>query len=102
MLAKQKAFSLLGDEALPVEVEVEVSPSGLPKQVLVGLPETAVEESTHRVERSMVKSGFQRPQSRIAINLAPARRPAVMVPKIFPASHSALRYQWLWPLRLLM
>ena len=75
MLAKLKTFSLVGIEALPVEVEVDVSPSGLPKQVLVGLPEAAVKESTHRVERAMVNSGFQRPQSRIVINLAPADLP---------------------------
>ncbi len=41
MLAKLKTFSLLGIDALPVEVEVDVSPSGLPKTVLVGLPEAA-------------------------------------------------------------
>src|SRR5208337_4070971 len=75
MLAKLKTFTLVGIEALPVEVEVDVSPSGLPKQVLVGLPEAAVKESTHRVERAMVNSGFQRPQSRIVINLAPADLP---------------------------
>lgn len=50
MLAKLKTFSLLGIEAVPVEVEVDVSPAGLPKTVLVGLPEAAVKESTHRVE----------------------------------------------------
>ena len=33
MLAKLKTYSLVGIEALPVEVEVDVSPSGLPKQV---------------------------------------------------------------------
>jgi magnesium chelatase family protein len=75
MLAKLKTFSLLGIDALPVEVEVDVSPSGLPKTVLVGLPEAAVKESTHRVERAMVNSGFQRPQSRVVINLAPADLP---------------------------
>ncbi len=75
MLAKLKTFSLLGIEALPVEVEVDVSPSGLPKQILVGLPEMAVKESAHRVERAMVNSGFQRPQSRVVINLAPADLP---------------------------
>ena len=75
MLAKLKTFSLLGIDALPVEVEVDVSPSGLPKTVLVGLPEAAVKESTHRVERAIVNSGFQRPQSRIVINLAPAELP---------------------------
>jgi magnesium chelatase family protein len=75
MLAKLKTFSLLGIDALPVEVEVDVSPSGLPKTVLVGLPEAAVKESTHRVERAMVNSGFQRPQNRVVINLAPADLP---------------------------
>ena len=59
-LAKLRTFSLVGIEALPVEVEVDVSPSGLPKHVLVGLPEAAVKESTHRVERAMVNSGFKK------------------------------------------
>src|SRR5512135_3011244 len=75
MLAKLKTFALLGIEAVPVEVEVDVSPAGLPKTVLVGLPEAAVKESTHRVERAMVNSGFQRPQSRVVINMAPADLP---------------------------
>ena len=75
MLAKLKTFSLLGIDAVPVEVEVDVSPSGLPKTVLVGLPEAAVKESTHRVERAIVNSGFQRPQNRVVINLAPADLP---------------------------
>ena len=72
MLAKLKTYSLVGIDALPVEVEVDVSPAGLPKTVLVGLPETAVRESTHRVERAIVNSGFQLPQHRVVINLAPA------------------------------
>ena len=75
MLAKLKTFSLLGIEALPVEVEVDVSAAALPKTVLVGLPEAAVKESTHRVERAMVNSGFTRPADRVVINLAPAELP---------------------------
>jgi magnesium chelatase family protein len=75
MLAKLRTFSLLGIDALPVEVEVDVSPSGLPKTVLVGLPEQAVRESTHRVERALVNSGFELPRNRIVINLAPADLP---------------------------
>ncbi len=43
--------------------------------MLVGLPEAAVKESTHRVERALVNSGFQRPQDRVVINLAPAELP---------------------------
>lgn len=75
MLAKLQTFSLLGIEALPVEVEVDVSPCALPKTVLVGLPEAAVKESQHRVERAMVNSGYLRPQDRVVINLAPAELP---------------------------
>src|SRR5207253_11485541 len=75
MLAKLRTFSLLGIEALPVEVEVDVSPGALPKAVLVGLPEAAVKESLHRVERAMVNSGFLKPQDRVVINLAPAELP---------------------------
>ncbi len=75
MLAKLKTFSLLGIEALPVEVEVDVSPGAIPKTVLVGLPEAAVKESTHRVARAIVNSGFVRPQDRVVINLAPAELP---------------------------
>src|SRR6185312_12728505 len=75
MLAKLRTFSLLGIEALPVEVEVDVSDGALPKTVLVGLPEAAVKESTHRVERALVNSGFLRPQNRVVINLAPADLP---------------------------
>ena len=75
MLAKLNTLSLLGIEALPVEVEVDVSPGAMPKTVLVGLPEAAVKESTHRVERAIVNSGFQRPHDRIVINLAPAELP---------------------------
>ena len=75
MLAKLKTFSLLGIEAMPVEVEVDVSPRALTKNILVGLPEAAVRESTHRVERALVNSGFDRPSDRIVINLAPAELP---------------------------
>jgi len=75
MLAKLHTFSLLGIDALHVEVEVDVSPGALPKTVLVGLPEQAVKESLHRIERAMVNSGFVRPQDRVVINLAPAELP---------------------------
>ena len=75
MLAKLYTFSLLGIEAVPVEVEVDVSPGTIPKTILVGLPEAAVRESTHRVERAIVNCGFQRPYDRVVINLAPTELP---------------------------
>ena len=75
MLARLRTFTLLGIDALPVDVEVDLSPAALPKTILVGLPEAAVKESTHRVERAIVNSGFVRPQDRVVINLAPGDLP---------------------------
>jgi len=74
MLAKLNAFALVGIDARPVSVEVDVS-AGLPKTVLVGLPEMAVRESVHRIERALVNLGYQRPSGRTVINLAPADLP---------------------------
>ena len=72
MLAKLSSYTLVGIEAAPVEVEVDVSSASMPKTVLVGLAEAAVRESTHRVERALVNSGYRRPIDRVVINLAPA------------------------------
>jgi magnesium chelatase family protein len=71
MLAKLNTFALVGIEAVPVEVEVDAS-AGLPKTVLVGLPEMAVRESIHRIERALANLGYDRPTGRTVINLAPA------------------------------
>ena len=72
MLAKLTSYTLVGIDASQVDVEVDVSSASMPKTVLVGLAEAAVRESTHRVERALVNSGYRRPIDRIVINLAPA------------------------------
>ncbi|MBA4065219.1 MAG: magnesium chelatase [Isosphaera sp.] len=71
MLAKLRAFALVGIDAVPVEVEVDAA-AGLPKTILVGLPELAVRESVHRIERALANLGYARPTGRTIINLAPA------------------------------
>jgi magnesium chelatase family protein len=75
MLAKLYTYSLFGIQAVPVEVEVDISPGAMPKTILVGLAEAAVKESTHRIERALVNSGYHRPVDRIVINLSPAELP---------------------------
>lgn len=75
MLVKFLTFSVLGINAVPVEVEVDVSPFGAPKIILVGLPETVVRESTHRVTRAIENAGYRNPHHPIVINLAPADLP---------------------------
>jgi magnesium chelatase family protein len=74
MLAKLNTFALVGIEAVPVQVEVDVS-MGLPKTILVGLPEAAVRESQHRIERALANLGYDRHPGRTVINLAPADLP---------------------------
>src|SRR5215203_5677665 len=71
MLAKLRTFALAGIDAVPVEVEVDAA-AGTPKTVLVGLPELAVRESVHRIERALANLGYFRPSGRTIINLAPA------------------------------
>lgn len=57
-----------------VAVEVDLAP-GLPTLNLVGLPEAAVKESRDRVRAAIVNSGFEFPNRRITVNLAPADLP---------------------------
>ena len=54
-----------------VTVEVDLSP-GLPGLSIVGLPEAAVRESRDRVRAAILNSGYQFPNRRITVNLAPA------------------------------
>ena len=62
---------MLGVEAYPVSVEVDVS-FGLPTFNMVGLPDTTVRESRDRVRSAIKNSGYDFPQHRITVNLAPA------------------------------
>jgi magnesium chelatase family protein len=71
MLARILSGALLGIDAYPVEVEVDIS-QGLPQFATVGLPEGAVKESKDRVKSAIRNAGYEFPVRRITINLAPA------------------------------
>jgi magnesium chelatase family protein len=71
MLASLRSAAVLGVEALPVIVEVDVS-FGMPVFTMVGLPDTSVRESRDRVRTAIRNSGFEFPGHRITVNLAPA------------------------------
>ncbi len=64
--------AISGVDAFAVEIEVNVSQSGDPQIVTVGLPDAAVKESQHRVATAITNSGFQPFVGRITVNLAPA------------------------------
>src|SRR5438128_10011663 len=74
MLAKLSTFALVGIDAVPVEVEVDAA-AGMTKMIVVGLPELAVRESVHRIERALTNLRYERPKGRTVVNLAPADLP---------------------------
>lgn len=71
MVARIITFAIDGVEARRVEVEADIRP-GLPAFTIVGLADTGVREARERVRSALVNSGFDFPQRRITVNLAPA------------------------------
>ncbi len=71
MLARIRSAAILGIDAYPVDVEVDIS-SGLPSFATVGLPNGAVREGRERIGAALTNAGFEFPLRRITVNLAPA------------------------------
>ncbi len=71
MVSKVFTASLYGIDGIRVEVEVDIS-HGLPSFNVVGLPEPSVKESRERVRAAIKNAGFEFPNDRITVNLAPA------------------------------
>jgi magnesium chelatase family protein len=71
MLATALAATLIGLDAHPVRVEVEVQ-RNVPAFELVGLAEAAVRESRVRVKSALAHLGVDLGEYRIIVNLAPA------------------------------
>lgn len=74
MSKKIYSAAVVGLTPAMVEVEVDIS-SGLPAVVVVGLPDTAVQEARERVKSAIRNSDAIFPKNRVAINLAPADLP---------------------------
>jgi magnesium chelatase family protein len=70
-IARIQSFAFSGIEAMPVEVQVQIS-SGLPAFLVVGLPDKAVGEARERVRAALTAMGLALPPKRVLINLAPA------------------------------
>ncbi|MEK7558828.1 MAG: YifB family Mg chelatase-like AAA ATPase [Patescibacteria group bacterium] len=75
MLAKVNSSAIVGLDAVPIEVEIDIASQGLPSFTIVGLPDKAVEESKERVRSAIKNSGADFPAKRITVNLAPADLP---------------------------
>ena len=74
MVAHVATVAFLGLEARAVEVQVQIG-GGLPKFLVVGLPDKAVAESRERVHAALSAIGLSLPPKRITVNLSPADLP---------------------------
>ncbi|NJD62704.1 MAG: YifB family Mg chelatase-like AAA ATPase [Deltaproteobacteria bacterium] len=71
MLVRILASTMLGIDAIPVEVETDIC-QGLPSYTIVGLPGGPVRESGDRIRTAIRNSGLPFPGRKVTINLAPA------------------------------
>lgn len=66
-----QSCAVFGVDVHLIRVEVSIT-TGLPKCVIVGLPDAAVQESRERVRSALLNAGFRYPRGRITVNLSPA------------------------------
>ena len=71
MLARVYSCAVIGLEGVIVDVEVDFG-HGLPRMIIVGLPDTAVQESRERVHSAIKNAGLFYPRKPLTVNLAPA------------------------------
>lgn len=70
MLVKTYGSAVVGVNAIPITVEVDVD-QGI-NFLMVGLPDSAVKESQHRIISAFNNNGLRFPHQKIVINMAPA------------------------------
>lgn len=73
-LARTRSVSLLGMAGSVVEIEADIS-NNLPSFTLIGLPDAALGEASHRVRAATANSGCEWPTRKITVNLSPASLP---------------------------
>ena len=71
MLAQVSSATVIGIEAAPIHVEVDMA-KGLPITHIVGLPDVGIKEGRIRIRGALENSGIMLPKKRITVNLAPA------------------------------
>ena len=74
MTASSWSVALSGVEGSVVEVEAALG-GGLPRVVVVGLPDASLNEAKERVKAAVMASGYEFPKVLLTINLSPASLP---------------------------
>jgi magnesium chelatase family protein len=72
MLYRVQSAAVFGIKAYPISVEVDLSSGEKLNMMTVGLPDTAVRESSQRVKAALRNCGYFLRAQHITINLAPA------------------------------
>src|SRR5262245_30108758 len=72
MVALIKSSTLVGIDAVTIDVECVITPGQLPAFNIVGLPTTSVKEGAVRVRSALLAVGYEVPQKKVTVNLAPA------------------------------
>jgi magnesium chelatase family protein len=73
-LGRTHAVALLGLHGAIVEIEADIA-SGLPKFIMIGLPDAALKQAEHRVHAAAINSGCELPTKKYTVNLSPAALP---------------------------
>ena len=87
MLVKVFGSAVFGVDATTITVEVNID-KGIGYH-LVGLPDNAVKESSHRIAASLKNIGYELPGKKIIINMAPAdvkKEERFLPPPLFPGN----------------
>ena len=71
MLVKVFGSAVYGVEALTITIEVDLV-QGVTGYFIVGLPDNAVKESIERILAAIKNTGFERPRTKVVVNMAPA------------------------------
>ncbi len=75
MFAKTLTSSVIGLDAVLIEVEIDLPQRGLPSFTIVGLADKSVEEARERVKSAIRNSALDFPNEKIVVNLAPSDLP---------------------------
>ncbi len=71
MLVKVFGSAVYGVEAITITMEVDLA-QGTTGYFIVGLPDNAVKESIERILSAIKNTGFERPRTKVVVNMAPA------------------------------
>lgn len=72
--ARTRSAALDGLTGRIVEIEVDIA-NGLPKTLMVGLPDASIGQARERCRAAIVNSGHSWPDTRVTVNLAPSSLP---------------------------